>query len=278
MKKLLLLILVLNLAFGASAQSYLPIVEEGKYWSYQYNSGLGTSFYRTYHSVCDTTINGKQYKKLTRDMNGTLWGFVREDTLERSVYFLTYDTLALLSGLDTGIDILTAKYGMSVGDTFTANGYHFEVDTIYQQNMHGRLRTVWGCGQMGAFVEGIGNLGYGILGEGHNTGYPYFNGNLINFKENDITCASLSVKNLKTLKASIFPNPVSDRLSIQLEAGNTAKHAYMVYDVMGRVVKSGDFSTSTTTQSISTAELSAGSYFITIINEDAVYNGKFVKQ
>nr|MBS0037311.1 T9SS type A sorting domain-containing protein [Saprospiraceae bacterium] len=87
-----------------------------------------------------------------------------------------------------------------------------------------------------------------------------------------------SVENLElTLEVSIFPNPTSDYLIIELDESVDRSMNYAVFDVSGKQVDNQLLSGIRT--AIPTAGLSSGTYFIAIFREGEKINTfKVVKQ
>lgn len=76
---------------------------------------------------------------------------------------------------------------------------------------------------------------------------------------------------------SVYPNPVSDVLTIALGNTNDLPEAYSVYNNLGQVMAQKTIS-SASDLSINTSTLSSGIYFIRIEKENAVKTLKFVKK
>ena len=129
MKKILTALMV-AIATGALAQSWRPMVEEGKTWSYQADFDMFPhDFAYSMTVVGDTVVDGHACKKLFRD--GRLDAFLYEE--QQKVYHrlatnntgwqLLYD-FALMPG-----DIVTDGYGLKHEvervDTIAANGETF---------------------------------------------------------------------------------------------------------------------------------------------------------
>lgn len=71
----------------------------------------------------------------------------------------------------------------------------------------------------------------------------------------------------------IYPNPVSDRLNIQLDILTIAN--YQVFDISGKLVKEGQFEQGNL-HKVSTNQLQEGIYFIKIQSDSYVYTKKFI--
>jgi len=89
-------------------------------------------------------------------------------------------------------------------------------------------------------------------------------------------CLSVSVNELPEALISIYPNPSSDVVYLQLK--QTANHPiiYAVFDISGRIVKNGTIS-NTTQPVVDVRNLSSGSYVIQIQTNDQRYISRLVK-
>lgn len=106
------------------------------------------------------------------------------------------------------------------------------------------------------------------------TGSPYSSPDVqqdLAFNINYTTPLS-TVLNSKT-NFSIYPNPASDILNIEVENKND-NYNYQINDIMGKVIKSGIVST----ESILIDDLKNGVYFLSLSSENERFNIKFIKQ
>jgi hypothetical protein len=85
-----------------------------------------------------------------------------------------------------------------------------------------------------------------------------------------------SVKHFAAAKFNVYPNPVNDRLTVELEASFGPFYGQLV-DLSGRVVSTSDQSTSTL--QMSTSQLKAGVYLLQVRNQNGALLGvqKIVK-
>ena len=65
---------------------------------------------------------------------------------------------------------------------------------------------------------------------------------------------------------SVFPNPTSDNLILQLNDYNNEKLSYQLYDIQGKLISDGQV-TALQTQ-INTASLPSATYFINVVNQE----------
>ena len=71
-----------------------------------------------------------------------------------------------------------------------------------------------------------------------------------------------------TLNISLiaFPNPTSDNLTLQISNYNNEKLSYQLYDMQGKLLNNGQVTAQQT--HIYTANLSAATYFINVVNQE----------
>jgi len=72
---------------------------------------------------------------------------------------------------------------------------------------------------------------------------------------------------------AIYPNPISTQLNLSTEKTNQSN--YIISDVSGRILRTGNFVQNTT---INVNDFSRGTYFIRLLSEEGISNKKFIKQ
>lgn len=114
-----------------------------------------------------------------------------------------------------------------------------------------------------------------------NTGYGHtavwYDGDEVKIKLNTVNSEwkpgkTTSVENINGVDHYIYPNPINNYLKV----GNIQEADYSITDMTGRIVLNG--TVTNTNNTISTESLSAGTYVLTIIENDKPYNIKIVKQ
>jgi len=65
---------------------------------------------------------------------------------------------------------------------------------------------------------------------------------------------------------SVFPNPTSDNLILQLNDYNNEKLSYQLYDMQGKLLSNGQVTALQTR--INTASLPSATYFINVVNQE----------
>jgi hypothetical protein len=182
MIKNLLPLFFLILSIISNAQSYIPLLDSVNIWSYTNNSSpmsppphfntmQDCSYpnygHQHYYTSNDTTINSLTYKKLIADDNFTscLYGYIREDTSLRTVYFqdvldsaevVLYD-FSMLPG-----DSIYIHFVPNIWGNYFSNGYYM-LDSIAPVNILSGTRKAFylhcSAGHSMFWIEGIGNTG-----------------------------------------------------------------------------------------------------------------------
>lgn len=86
---------------------------------------------------------------------------------------------------------------------------------------------------------------------------------------------SLSISDAQRLDFDMFPNPATDRLTIQLPS-NTEKAEVQIYNYIGKLSLSKIISSDN--NKIDVNDLSAGVYVLKVVTEDKIGTQKFVKE
>jgi len=203
MKKLIFIFILCNsVALTIKAQSYNPLLENNKYWDVMTHTGPEENPYCSlgggarYFLNGDTVINGKTYKKiyaqgfigdpfaypyfcppyLVDTISYITNSFIREDTLEKKVYY--YDNYIFTAYSTCIIDSEVVLYDFNVqqGDTLKCIaasygdcGFGSVVDSVRYELNHGVNRKVIyfftqdGFVHNNSMIEGIGGGGSGGL-------------------------------------------------------------------------------------------------------------------
>ena len=104
----------------------------------------------------------------------------------------------------------------------------------------------------------------GSVSQGVQQAYEIFSASII---ENDLN-----------VSISIFPNPTTDLLTLQIADYKNEKWSYLLYDAQGKLIDNALISSSLT--EIKTAKLTAASYFLDIVNQDneKIHSFKIIKK
>lgn len=312
MKKSLRIILALCLLaqIAYSQEDYIPFVENDKYWFYAHLDGADANpgAYGIYviYFLNDTIIEGQDYHHVMKSwlagthpcqfppcftanlpyefLDTTVIGYIREDLVERKVYFLPknpngetcedaekelYDFSAQVGDRisECAIYSMDERWGESL-DTFCI------IDSVKQVNKYGRERRTVHF-QAPYLNTGLGYISNMAIYEGVGLDYyePYFFSLYDVF--GDICQGSLAGCNIlnSTNEAyhqspiSIAPNPTRDYLYIDAPYSRVD-----ILDQRGQLIETHN------AHQISVQNLSAGIYFIRIHNKTKEsYYSKFVK-
>jgi hypothetical protein len=114
-------------------------------------------------------------------------------------------------------------------------------------------------GSGGAAAYSIGQVAYtantgssGSVAQGVQQAYEIFT---VGIKETTLN-----------ITLSLFPNPTADNLILQVSDYNNEKLAYQLYDMHGQLLNNGQVTAQQT--QIYTANLSAATYFINVVNQE----------
>ncbi len=267
MKKILLLTLVSIWSLSAFSQDYHPLFKGNKNWNilsaqYSFDPGppsvFGTEKLSFREGENDTIINSETYYDiLGRDV------YVREDTIEKKVWFLILGTERVLY-----------DFSLDIGDTTELLG--LVVDTITEEVINQTTRKKYWLSNGEIWIEGIGST-LGILRR-NMIGYvgatfwllcAYEDEQLVYQNPDYNTCyIQTSVKEVEDEAISIYPNPAKEQLFIEGNL-NLIKEV-SIYDIAGHEVKTLPLKA----RAIDISGLEKGVYFIRF-NEQR--NFKFIK-
>jgi len=85
----------------------------------------------------------------------------------------------------------------------------------------------------------------------------------------------LSISEANLLKFEMFPNPASDKVTIQLPSG-TEKATVQFYDYLGRLALTKKVTSAKNILEVNS--LSKGVYMLKVVTEDKVGSQKFIKK
>jgi hypothetical protein len=171
MKKLLFFSQLLIFSFS-KAQQYHPLLDSVNEWNYfsicmAVSSISNPCFYGSVHSYYfseftsnDTIINSMEYKRVNSDI-ACLMGYIREDTLQKKVYFIDNQF---------NPEILLYDFSLQAGDSINLsfpitsdihNPGYYHIDSIISVNLFGGTRNALylnpttGGNQL-IWIEGVG--------------------------------------------------------------------------------------------------------------------------
>ena len=279
-----LFFLLLAVAGSAKAQDYEPIIQEGNEWhtlDVIVNPGFPPNHHYStlVHWISDDTlVDGVRYTKVLETRNGE--GTPRLATLLREEDGKVWKR-------KSATDILIYDFTAQVGDTLRFGDFHefdyFVVDSISIEQIGGRDRRKFWFGleyditgepvAIETWTEGIGSdMGLLFSGWYYVSGGYYRalcfhqNGELLWQNEYYGTCMIDAVEEEVAPAVSVYPNPVSETVSIEgLEPAEV-----QVYNTLGQMVK-----TVKDSHEINMAGLPQGDYLLRIADaEGKVYTNK----
>ena len=248
-------LLFLGIPFIQS-QNYHPLLDRGKHWSTHHVYSPTSTAYSDYTEFEDDTLIGpytyKHAWKYTDEAmtQKYLEGFIREDVIQRKVFFRFTDVSA---------DFLLYDFNASAGDTLLLhlNPYASVLDSIGtftllsgEQRRSFFLHSTFPFPCAETWVEGIGSITKGVLNSGtcgfvgddpqmlcawendtlkyHNPGFTYC---FVITGKGDLPPRETVVK--------VFPNPTS--AGIHVEILNSVKNVqFQITDLTGRTIYSCD--------------------------------------
>ncbi|MES2621365.1 MAG: T9SS type A sorting domain-containing protein [Bacteroidota bacterium] len=292
MAKIYLVLLTGFLFFQNLAAQYIPIPDSGAVWRQNSWAGNsldgGTATYRQIFEEGDTIINGLKYIRLFQtgydyvneihSPNGTfgftheLYGFFRNDTINKKVFFI--------NAQDTTV-LLLYDFNLNVGDTIPSDWYGaFDVSIVYgidtvelfglsrrrfhlsSQYSFQPMAIIEGIGSVSGFAASLITATMGISGQLEcfsvkDSAYtfspePIYSGS---------TCWPYSAieNNLVYAQKIISPNPFTTSFTLQLSSPPNTQTYFQLYDALGRQVKREEITSASTT--INRNNLPNGVYF-----------------
>lgn len=291
MKKLLFsLFLVVMLCWSNSINAQ-KIVEVGNQWNIITIAAFAAgASYSSLKIGEDTLINGISYSKLLRKVDSETSfltsSYLREDSLDR-VYLLD---------LDRESEYLIYDFRLMVNDTF---GYPYckievtSIDTIITEDQVARKRyTVKRSSpyfeKEDYWIEGIGSLRHlsnHMFTHCFADYDPYLlcfykNGELVlsNDEENDCANILLAEHTLYSEDVSVYPNPFTDEIVIELDKPLLEEIDIELYSFQGKKLFVQEQINSIGNIRINSNDLIPGPYFIAIkSNEKIIFSTKVVK-
>ena len=285
-KAKVLLLLLLAMAGMAKAQDYEPIIQEGNEW-HTLDVIVNPGFPPNHHYSTlvhwlsdDTLVDGVRYTKVLETRNGE--GTPRLATLLREEDGKVWKR-------ESSTDLLLYDFTAQVGDTVRFGDFaeSFVVDSISFEQIGGvdRKKIWFGLeyditGEPYAietWTEGIGSdMGLLFSGWYYVTGGYYRalcfhqNGELLWQNDYYGTCMIDAVEEEVAPAVSVYPNPVSETVSIEgLEPAEV-----QVYNTLGQMVK-----TVKDSHEINMAGLPQGVYLLRIADaEGNIYTNKITKR
>ena len=248
--------------------TYIPMVVENNVWMIQCflcidlgPPGGPFDAIDYYYIRGDSVVNNTTYKKLKKCLapgnhNPNVVGLLREDSAARKVYAMNllgwglYWSQAPVVQAPLNEEVLLYDFSLTAGDTMNFYWWNYDIagddaiiDSIFYINNpdwmgpHIRRSPRYGCGFM---IEGEGSGDAGIFPAPNCSNYYSFS-NMLFFRE-PLFCTPqwpLPLAELeKTGGGSLYPNPVSDVLSVEVPKG-TSGYRFELIDYTGQTLQSG---------------------------------------
>ncbi len=244
--------------------TYIPMVVENNvfkitcYGCIQLGPPFGPMDANDYYYIRgDSVVDSVPYKKLIKCSNNPgVVGLLREDSAARKVYAMNllgwglYWSQAPVVQAPLNEEVLLYDFSLTAGDTMNFYWWNYDIagddaiiDTVVNytntewMEPHVRRTLAYGCGGM---IEGLGSGDAGIFPAPNCPNLYSFWTNAF-FRE-PLFCTPqwpLPLAELeKTGGGSLYPNPVSDVLSVEVPKG-TSGYRFELIDYTGQTLQSG---------------------------------------
>ncbi len=294
MKTNLLILVLIVLSLLASGQTYQSIFSEGitKWNVYECAPDAGGTI--AYYSSSDTVINDKLYHKLFRELiftenqevgqNGSLCGYVHEDTLSGKYWFMKN-----INGQQK--EALFMDFSLKTGDSLAiVTDFRYmwtdsvHVDTIYTENNRKVIEIDLSiykiCSDMVKvrFIEGIGSTNGFYMAEDYEQTVNYTllckdedGKNVFNEFGSCFKLGGANVKNIHFEKSiNLYPNPAN--WEFKIECLNYSNLKYQIFNNLGKQIACGEMTSNLTDIKLT----EKGMLFIVITNEDYIVTKKII--
>ncbi|MEA5111978.1 MAG: T9SS type A sorting domain-containing protein [Lentimicrobium sp.] len=313
MKRCLLLPMLFALAFSfnAAAQTYYPLPEENAYWTvlefdyntWQYNDVIFTV-------MGDSVINNLNYKVVYRlddyptiyDTISTLHCFMRQSVEEKKIWFIR-------NYLGETQEKLGYDLSAAVGDTVSLPAFQFSVfdDSLFylafidsiDMSFIGELNEYrkfyvffslkYGSSMSLEFIEGIKDYRSTFPNLDILSGFDPFhqsetvcvqvNGSFwFGYEPYNENCGFLAVglDNSELNMLEVFPNPVSNILTVRLPEGFKYAELLTIYNTLGEVIMQKDIGSAGNSFAIDVSTLNQGLYFLNINSHSSNISVKLI--
>lgn len=290
MRVLITILMTLGL-FGAKAQT---MVDTGKVWNVAECLNFGPCGTINYSFGGDTTIGLHQYKLLIVDNDSAAFGSpyepiaLREDTAMKQIYFYDYggDALVYDFSLTQGASYTTTWRSCTLSITADSVDNVILLNGELRKRVFVTITKLSGSCFWGSFtetwIEGIGSL-MGLTSAMYYSFVADVYPELICFHENDTmkyhnanysSCffTTVGVEELYEVSPiKIFPNPTSDVVSIQYDAGMKL-HSVIILNFLGRTLMA------TSKPEIDLSQLAEGIYFVQVKTDKGNYQAKVLRK
>ena len=259
----------------------------------QFGSGSTEEFEESYLPIQIGTDTDWNYAEASRNeaaaikINGTLWMWGRNDYGQLGIGTTTDSNIPVQVGTDTWQDVLLSKnyqFQFSAGIKTNGSLWTWGYNEFYQLGngtttnynvptpvLAGTSFTACSAGEsFSAAVKDNGQLA--IWGAGNGSGYFGFGNTNVYTVPGTLGCNGLNVKDNILQNLYLYPNPVTNILTINNPNGITID-SIAVYDITGKIVLKQE-----TSLNINVQQLPQGVYLLKINTQNGTSNYKFIKQ
>jgi len=312
MKKVIVFLL-LGISLSVSAQKYVPFPTENAAWNvfyaYSYNGEPMDTTMLQYSLQGDTTISGKLYRKVCRNIGSHLdpiykWvGGLREQ--DKKVYYFGLSYYEKL-GTTFNYEFLLYDFNKQIGDTVRldylqinsplVNYIISEIDSIKIGEKFRKLYKVRpkGYGNPEYIVEGIGNITSGLFGvitpiptclECHQD-WQFIcfsqNGETVCLNPAFVDCNSLLMSSISESKASnqfvrIYPNPANEYIQFEFDIATKKNTTIEIIDHAGKRISTIPILIGLSSYNFDISHYPAGVYFVLVHYNDKTELHKIIK-
>lgn len=284
--------------------SYDPMVVENAHWvvglwSYENPWWPPCQFFQ-YVLSGDSIINGNHYKKLYyRDLDDIhpehilseeLFGLMREDTLSRKVYAITFND----NGFDCPVneEFQLYDFDLDIGDAttlcFVWSGYSWIIYDIVYETLFGKERKIFYANTIDNdyLIEGVGSnsglmeWGYFVKGNGRESKGGWYE--LLNYcVGTDEECGYMWVgieESEKPVKFKVSPNPAKEIVNFEFGNIQSLQQAQLrCYNVFGNLLHSEPVIHGQEGAAVNISSWPSGMYVVVVYsNGSVVGRSKFV--
>lgn len=272
-----------------SGQNY-SIVEPGKQWNSLFASDHSYEYTTVKMTLSEelTEFNGKQYREVLRYNFKTGEYLDYFDTFLREEGNIVYE---YVPKVDREFELF--NFDMEIGDTthrylpgiFLFDLIVIDIDSVTLNGNSVRKRIVLECSGENTFasdpviywIEGMGDY-YGTLSNVYYCDSEpleyllcfYEDGEMLWQNDYYDSCLMTSTEKITDLGISVYPNPFSDKITIE---GASDKIDYKIYSLLGMEMMNGQLSGNT----INVESLDSGVYFLLLTIDGKIQSIKIVK-
>lgn len=298
MKKISILLITLLITSVSFSQTYFKFPTSNTIWNYKI---VGSLSYPYEWPVIDslgqpTTIGSNQYIEVYRAAQGNcnIIGAIREDTLQRKIYFHNYTD-----------EIILYDFTLDIGDTiyYSTNlyynlDYYKVVDFIDSVNVSGQYRKRWHLtnsymSMTDTWIEGIGSVyRYGLLYpndpdlvlDASNPYFGCFSHDTITYMDGSNcygTCpctdwlVEISEIDKNSDGVNIFPNPTENIVTIEISNENLNYDYIELFTYNGGLVDK--FKINSKKLEINMNSLKKGLYYIKLTGNEKTILKRVIK-